>query len=204
MTIRTDNIHDEPERHIRLARADDAQAVLAIYERAVVDAAVSFEYEPPTVQEMAKRIQGSRDAHAWIVYIYRGQLVGYAYSSRFRGRRAYDWTAEVSVYVHHEHHREGIATNLYKVLHALMAAQGYFTAVAVMTFPNPQSEKFHRALGYQSVGTLPQAGYKNDAWHGIELMSLNLVPESSTPGTISPVLELPSSILAGCFLQAEL
>lgn len=196
--------HDEPDHYIRLARADDARPILEIYKRFVTSSAVSFEYEVPSEIEMARRIQQSREKHAWIIYQLRGELVGYAYSSAFRGREAYQWTAEVSVYVHDDHGRKGIAANLYRVLHGLMRAQGYHTSVAVMTHPNPQSEAFHQAMGYEHNGTIQSAGYKSNAWHDVLFMTKSLQANNGAPAAITPVLELPSSILAQSFLLANL
>ena len=84
---------------IRLADEADAAAVRAIYAPYVRDTAISFETEPPSVEEMGRRIRGVLGHAPWLVAERDGETVGYAYAGRFHARAAYRWTVEVTVYV---------------------------------------------------------------------------------------------------------
>jgi L-amino acid N-acyltransferase YncA len=149
---------------IRSAHAGDVPAMLAIYAPLVRDTTISFEYEPPTPAEMEQRLQTIQRAHPWLVCERDGQVAGYAYASAFRSRAAYRWTAEVTVYIHADHGRRGLAQTLYRALFARLRAQGYRTAVAVITLPNPGSVALHERLGFQPVGIFQNAGFKHGQW----------------------------------------
>ena len=84
---------------IRLATAGDAAALAALYAPFVVDAATSFELEPPGSGEMARRIESICRHTPWLVWEDAGRIAGYAYASRHRERAAYQWSVDVSVYV---------------------------------------------------------------------------------------------------------
>ena len=85
---------------IRVATGADAAAILAIYTPNVRDSFVSFELAPPSADEMARRIAATLASHPWLVYEADGAIAGYAYGSRHRERLAYQWSADVSCYVH--------------------------------------------------------------------------------------------------------
>lgn len=149
---------------IRLARAGDVPAMLAIYAPLVRDTTISFEYEPPTAEEMEKRLETVQRDYPWLVCEQGDQVAGYAYASAFRARPAYRWTAEVTIYIHPAHERRGLAQALYRDLFARLRGQGYRSAVAVITLPNPGSVALHERLGFQPVGIFKSAGFKHGQW----------------------------------------
>lgn len=173
---------------IRPAEAGDAEAVHAIYAPIVRDTAISFEWEPPTVDEMRGRIaKVLADGYPWLVAESDGRVAGYAYAGRFRARAAYDWTAEVSVYVAGDRHRQGIGRALYRALLDVLERQGYRSAVGIATAPNAGSEALHRSLGFAEVGRFPRVGYKFGAWHDILCWRIGLGPEDAAPDPIRPL-----------------
>jgi L-amino acid N-acyltransferase YncA len=173
---------------IRLATPRDAGAVQAIYAPIVRDTAISFEYEAPTVEEMLRRMEAvSAAGYPWLVADASGEVVGYAYGSAFRTREAYDWTTEVSVYLHAEHARMGIGRAIYARLLRVLELQGYKSAYGVATAPNPSSEALHRALGFEQVGYLARVGFKFREWHDVICWHIGLGPAGEAPGAIRPV-----------------
>ena len=93
---------------IRLATPEDARGVQAIYAPIVRDTAISFELEPPTVEEMRQRIVKTLEHLPWLVCERRGDILGYVYASQHRTRPAYQWSVDVSVYVHPNARRSGV------------------------------------------------------------------------------------------------
>lgn len=88
---------------IRLATPDDARAVLAIYAPVVTDTAISFETEPPSLDEMRHRIQATLRRYPWLVALDdAGGVAGYVYASRHAERAAYRWSVGVTAYVRAE------------------------------------------------------------------------------------------------------
>jgi L-amino acid N-acyltransferase YncA len=149
---------------VREATPADAAACAAIYAPYVRDTAVSFEEVPPSDAEMAARIAA---AILWLVLEDDGRVVGYAYAGRFMERAAYRWACEVSVYLERGGERRGGGRALYEALLAALRDRGYLMAVAGMTLPNPASEGFHRALGFEPVGVYRRIGWKHGAWHDV-------------------------------------
>src|SRR2546427_8818748 len=105
-----------PMAIIRLARAADAGAMLAIYAPYVRDTAISFETEPPSEEEFRERIRSTLEVGVWLLCEAREDVIGYAYAGRFHARRAYQWTVEVTAYVQRDHLRQGVGRGLYTSL----------------------------------------------------------------------------------------
>ena len=160
---------------MRVARTEDAGALLEIYAPAVLDGATSFELEVPSEAEFAGRIERVLATHPWFVAEDEaGAALGYAYAVPFRGRPAYAWCAECSVYVAEHARRAGVARALYAELLRTLRELGYHLAVAGVTLPNPASVAFHERLGFRPVGVVPEVGWKHGAWHGVGFWSLHL------------------------------
>lgn len=159
---------------IRDATPADAAACAAIYAPYVLETAVSFETEPPTAEEMARRIAAAQERHAWLVAERHGEVVGYAYAGPWRSRAAYDRTAETSIYLAPSTAGRGIGSALYPTLLQRLGQLGFRTVVAGMTQPNPASERLHTALGFQPVGVFRRVGWKHGDWHDVSWMQLDL------------------------------
>ncbi|WP_346621024.1 N-acetyltransferase family protein [Blastococcus montanus] len=156
-----------PAPVVRDATVDDAAACAAIYAPYVTDTAITFETEPPTVEQMAGRITAALRAHAWLVLEDDGRVVGYAYGGPYKERAAYRWSCEVSVYLEAGRRRGGGGRALYGALFERLAARGYRTVVTGMTLPNEPSEGLHRALGFEPIGTYRRIGWKHGQWRDV-------------------------------------
>lgn len=152
---------------VRIATLDDAEEIAAIYAPIVEHTVISFELEPPSAGEMARRMRATLETHPWLVMQGGGGIEGYAYGSVFRARAAYRWSVETTVYVREDARRRGVARRLYRSLIATLGAQGFVGAFGGVTLPNAASVGLHEALGYRAVGVFPAAGYKFGAWHDV-------------------------------------
>ena len=150
---------------IRLATPADVPALLAIYAPYVRDTAATFEYDVPTHEAFAARVAAIQTQYPYLVAEVAGRVLGYAYASRHRERAAYAWSVEVSVYVHPDGQRQGLARQLYTQLLERLAGQGFVNAYAVITLPNPASEQLHRSMGFRPVGVFDRVGYKFGTWY---------------------------------------
>ncbi len=174
---------------IRLATEGDAAQILEIYAPFCRDTAVSFEIEPPPLDEMERRIARTLPILPWLVCEGDGRVWGYGYASRHRERAAYLWSVDVSVYVREGLHRRGIGRALYTSLFAILRLQGYYNAVAGVALPNPGSEGLHQAMGFQLVGVYRSIGYKCGDWHDVAWSQLALHAPEPHP---LPPLDLTS------------
>lgn len=153
---------------IRMATPEDAAAVLAIYAPLVQDTAISFETEPPTVDEMRARIQATLRQYPWLVALdAAGQVAGYVYASRHAERAAYRWSVGVTAYVRADQRGRGVGKALYAELLHQLKQLGYCQAFAGITQPNLASVALHEAVGFSRVGIYANAGYKLGRWHDV-------------------------------------
>jgi L-amino acid N-acyltransferase YncA len=176
---------------IRLATERDAEQVAAIYAPNVTNTIVSFELDPPTAQEMRRRIEVTLEHYPWLVCERQGQVLGYAYAGAHGSRAAYQWSVDVSVYVHEDARRTGVGRALYASLVAALELQGFYNAYAGATLPNPASVGLHESVGFRPVGIYRGVGYKLGAWHDVGWWHLSLRERVANP---EPPADLPSML----------
>ena len=96
------------ETSIRMAAAEDARALLAIYAPYVEQTAISFEYEVPTVAEFSRRISKSLERHPYLVGERDGEAGGNRYASAFHSQDADTLSGEWFVYVDNGGRQRGV------------------------------------------------------------------------------------------------
>ncbi len=166
---------------IRLAQPSDVEKILAIYAPFVQHTAITFEYEVPAPQDFHDRMMQTLTFAPWLVCEVQQQIAGYAYAGKHRNRMAYQWSVELSVYVHENYYRKGIAQALYTSLIALLQLQGYYNVYAGITLPNPPSVSFHEHFGFTPVGIYRQVGFKLGAWHDVGWWKMDIQPKTGFP-----------------------
>lgn len=152
----------------------DSGACATIYAPYVAGAATSFEEEAPDADDFAERIEWVSRTHPWLVAVSDGAVAGFAYAAPHRGRPAYRWTAETSVYVADGHQRNGVGRELYDALLGLLRRQGLHVALAGITLPNAASVALHAAVGFEQIGVYRRVGYKAGAWRDVSWWRLAL------------------------------
>ncbi|ESP89563.1 GNAT family N-acetyltransferase [Candidatus Halobonum tyrrellensis] len=169
-------------RSIRPVESGDAPDIVDIYAPFVTDSWVSFAETPPDAADVRERIAETTERFPWPVCARDdGSVCGYAYAHVYRGRGAYRWSVESSVYVAEDARRAGVATALYESLFALLRLQGFVNAYAVTALPNPASTGFHDAMGFEPVGTHERAGYKLGAWRDVRWWHRSLGDHPADP-----------------------
>ena len=167
---------------LRLATADDAAAIASIYAHYVTQTTVSFETEPPDEAEVRARIDACGALYPWLVACDEPtRLLGYAYASPFRTRRAYRFTVETTVYLDAGAQGRGIGRALYSALLPLLERQGFTQAIAAITLPNAASVRLHEAFGFAAAGVYRQVGYKLGQWLSVGLWQRAMAATSENP-----------------------
>lgn len=156
-----------PDYTIRRAAERDAAALLDIYAPYIRDTVITFEYDVPTAEKFAARIEETAALHPYLVCERDGQIIGYAYAHRIRERAAYDWAAELSIYLAPEAQGQGVGTALYRCLIDLLEQQRLRILYGCVTLPNEKSQKLHEKLGFSLVGVWHGSGWKFDGWHDV-------------------------------------
>ncbi|WP_148615076.1 GNAT family N-acetyltransferase [Nocardioides rubriscoriae] len=146
---------------VRDATPDDLPAVKAIYDEQVAHGIATFDTTAPPLDHWRDRLDSP--GHL-LVAVEDTTVVGYAFSSTFRPRAAYDRTQEVSVYLDARARGRGLGRALYDVLLARLRDDGIHTVLAVVALPNDASEALHRGCGFERVGVLPEVGHKLGRW----------------------------------------
>jgi len=166
---------------IRVATPADAPGVQAIYAPIVRDTAISFEYDPPSIDEMRRRIQTTLERYPWLVCDDDGFVAGYAYAGPHSARIAYQWSSDVSVYNAESHRRRGVGRALYTALFDILEVQGFRQLGAGITQPNAASVGLHESLGFVKLADHPDIGYKLGRWHAVGVWQRSLGDGSATP-----------------------
>jgi L-amino acid N-acyltransferase YncA len=166
---------------IRLALEKDAEQIAGIYAPVVRDTPISFEVEPPTAAEMARRVAETLPVFPWLVVDRAAEILGYVYASKHRARAAYGWSVDTAIYVHPGVYRAGVGRALYTSLFAILALQGFCSAYAGITLPNPGSVGLHEAVGFEPLGVYRGVGYKLGAWHDVGWWQRTISPRPPQP-----------------------
>lgn len=167
---------------IRAARADDIDAVTAIYRHHVLTGTASFEEVPPDTAEMAGRMASIRERGLPYLCLEVADpatgipvVAGYAYAGPYRSRSAYRFTVEDSIYLAPDRIGRGYGRLLLEQLIRDCRDRQLREMVAVIgDSANLASIALHRRLGFRPVGTLSRVGLKFGRWLDTVLMQLPL------------------------------
>ena len=159
----------------------DAEAIAAIYAPHVTNGVASFETEPPDAEEFRRRIDTATATYPWLVCEHAGAVAGYVYASTHNARAAYQWSANVTVYIDARQRRSGVGRALYTSLFELMKLQGFYNAYGGITLPNAGSVGLHEIMGFRLVGVYKDVGHKFGAWHDVGWWGLELQPKPGMP-----------------------
>lgn len=157
---------------IRDATPADMVQVQAIYAFYVTRTCASFEEEPPTVEEMQRRLAKSRERGLpYLVAESDTEVVGFTYAGPFRFRSAYRYTIEDSIYVAPSVTRRGVGSTLLAALVERCTELGYRQMIGVIgDSANHGSIGLHRRLGFRQEGVLRGVGLKFDRWVDVVIM----------------------------------
>ncbi|MCF0114300.1 MAG: N-acetyltransferase family protein [Erysipelotrichaceae bacterium] len=145
----------------------DVEQVLAIYNYYIKETTITFETEELIFDRFIDRVHAIIDRYPFLVYEENGKILGYAYLAEFNPRSAYQWSADLSIYVDKEVHHQGIGRQLYEAIEKIAIQQGFVNIVSLVTEENKNSVRFHERMGFKFIGTFEKVGYKFDRWLGV-------------------------------------
>lgn len=157
---------------IRSANPEDAKELLKIYAYYVTDTAISFETEVPSEEEFKLRIEEVLKSYPFIVACKDEEILGYAYLHSFVGRKAYELSAETTIYLNPDKKKMGIGKKLYSVLEDVAKAQNITNLYSCIGYVDKEDEylnnnsvQFHEHIGFRMVGKFENCGHKFGRWY---------------------------------------
>lgn len=175
---------------IRFVKGTDTAEILSIYRPYITGTAITFECEIPSLSEFAERVKEISLDYPYIVCLIDNKIVGYAYAHRQMERDAYQWNAELSVYIDKNHLRCGIGKILYSALIDILQLQNVCNLYGGVTVPNENSEKLHERLGFEKLGTYHKTGYKCGAWHDVAWFEKKIGRNDPQPSPFIPIRKI--------------
>ena len=166
---------------VRPATAGDLAAVNEIYNQYVVEAHYTFDLEPMSMEARREWFTHYAETgrHRVFVAVSEGHVVGYACSSRFRPKPAYETSVETSVYLAPDAIGRGAGSRLYETLFKALEGEDVHRAYAGIALPNPASIGLHERFGFKHVGHFTEQGRKFDRYWDVAWYEKPLGPESS-------------------------
>ena len=158
---------------IRLATEADLPAVNAIYNHYVLTSTCTYQLEPETEADRLTWFQSHGERHPATVAEIAGDVVGWASLSPHKSRAGYARTVEASVYVRHDVHRRGIGRRLLLDLIERARAIGHHVVIGGACTSQPASIALQESVGFVSVGTFREVGYKFGRW--LDVLYLQMV-----------------------------
>lgn len=161
---------------VRDATIGDVAATLDIYAHHAQHGLGTFDEVPPSLIEFeAKWTDTVRDGLPWLVAVDGGDILGFAYGSKFRPRSAYRYTVEDSVYIAPDAVGRGLGHAALAEVIRRAADRGYRQMIAIIgDSGNHASIRLHEKIGFRRVATLQAVGFKFGRWVDSVLMQLSL------------------------------
>ena len=181
---------------IRRAQRSDVAAILAISNHYAVHTAANFAIEPEPLDEWLRTFDESSRMLPWLAAgTDDGTVVGFAKASKWKGRCAYSFAAEISVYIDTAFQGRRLGRRLYEALFETLRRQGYRTLLAGITLPNEPSVRLHESMGMRKVAQFDDIGWKFDQWHTTAYWQTHLDARNEKPRPIRDVAEVVDDVL---------
>lgn len=146
---------------IRRAELRDIPALMEIYNDAILHTTATFDKDIKDMEE--RRTWYEEHTGRYVIYIYQedGIVEGYASLSRYRDRKAFDPTVELSIYIHKDYRGRGIGRSLMReILSYAEQCREIETVISLITSENEMSIRLHEAFGFSYCGQIKNAGVK--------------------------------------------
>lgn len=165
-------MHDATASAIRLARESDLDAIAEIYNHEVLTGTATFDSEPRSNEDVRSWLLGRGPRYPTLVAMEGERVIGFAGLYPWSPRKAYEVTAESTVYLRHDRRGLGLGKIL---LHAVLEEGrkgGIHSVIARVESSNVASLKLHQTQGFRKVGTLKEVGRKFGRLLDVDLLQL--------------------------------
>jgi L-amino acid N-acyltransferase YncA len=155
---------------VRLATIEDAEGIRAIYNREVLEGTATFDLRARSLEEQRLWLTERSGAHAVMVAIEDGAVIGFGSLSAYRDRPAYSTTVEDSVYVAPGHQGKGVGRAVLEALVEAAELRGFHTVIGRIAGGNEASVALHQRCGFTVVGVEREVGRKFRRWLDVTIV----------------------------------
>jgi phosphinothricin acetyltransferase len=161
---------------IACSRDRHGDAMLDIFNDAILHSTALYDYRPRTQQNMDDWFAAKARGGYPVLGIEdgKGKLLAFGSYGSFRAFPAYKYTVEHSIYVHRDHRGQGLGIALMRELIAAARAQDVHVMIGGIDMGNAASIALHEKLGFVHAGTIRQAGFKFGRWLDLGFYQLTL------------------------------
>ncbi len=178
-----------PTCTVRDAVPADAPRLQQIHAWYIEHTAVNFNYDVPSAEVLAAQMRLTAGHYPFLVAEEAGEVCGYACAGPFVGRTAYQWSAELTIYLDPDRRSHGLGRALYEALEARLAAMGIRNLYACIGVPSGEpdeyldtrSRDFHAHMGFTEVGHFTRCGSKFGRWYDMIWMEKVIGPHEPDP-----------------------
>ena len=157
---------------LRDAKLEDLPAILEIYNEAILNSTATFDLEPNSIDSRRTWFLKHNMHYPLVIAEIDGKVAGYCCISPYAEKKGYARTVDLSVYVHKEYRRKGVATALMNEIISRARSLGYHAIVSSISSSNHESVSLHKKFGFEFCGCLRQLGYKFGEWQDVSYYEL--------------------------------
>ena len=163
---------------LRRARGSDLPALLDIYNHYVANTHITFDLEPRTLVERGAWFAQFNDSGRYQCFVAEenGNVLGWASSSRFKDRAAYDTSVETTVYLAPDQTGRGLGRKLYEALFEALSHEDVHRAYGGIALLNPASIRLHESMGFRRVAAYREVGRKFGRFWDVDVYERAMAP----------------------------
>ena len=159
---------------IRPATINDLQAITNIYNQAILNTTATFDTEIKSIEDRTQWFNKRDSDFLILVAVLNDTVVGYAALNKWSERKAYDITAEISIYISENFRNKGFGKMLLNTIILSAKSTNLNSLLARITEGNEQSIYMHQNVGFETVGVMKKVGEKFGRKLDVTMMQLLL------------------------------
>ena len=145
----------------RKAVIGDIYSIAEIYNEAVLNTAATFDTEVKTIENRTKWLLERNENFPVTVALLNNKIAGYAALNPWSDKKAYDITAEISLYIESGSRGKGIGKKLIEVIvNTAIEHTQLHSLIARITQGNESSIYLHEINGFIKTGMMKEMGIK--------------------------------------------
>jgi phosphinothricin acetyltransferase len=165
---------------LRAARFADVPMIRTIRNQGILERVATLDAEPHTAPETLLWFSNHGPRHPVLVAEMTGGIVGWASLNPFNPRKAYQYVADLSVYIERQQRGKGIGGKLLQAIIALGRELEYHKIV-LSAFPsNTAGIRLYERHGFTTVGIYKEMGQLDGRWVDTVVMEKLLNSPPST------------------------